>query len=350
VFFSVTVTSPGNISYQWKSNNVNIDGQTSSTLELDNVQTNFSANYSVGVTNDVVPNGVVSSNAVLTVSPADKVTIGFLRTLVDPNTFLPTAPPTQPYQVTGTITTFTNITSGNTASYWLQDGTGGINIFATFGSTFRPAQGDVVTFTGVLSSFTSGLELDADPNLPQTSFFDTGTTNALPTPIIIPFTVTSNLANVNSNIAGSLVTLQNVFFGTNGGATISTTANQNLTVTNASGQSFVVSFFDLDLDTAGQVLPTFAYSVTGVLYGLSPSYSVAVTHFADIVTNAPVVVSPIPLTVSHSTSNIVLNWSDASFTLQSTTNILSAYTNVPGATSPYTNLIGSNTLFFRLKH
>ena len=58
-------------------------------------------------------------------------------------------PPTIPYQVTGTVTTFTNITTGNTASYYLQDGTAGIDIFVTGGSTFRPAQGDVVTFVGV---------------------------------------------------------------------------------------------------------------------------------------------------------------------------------------------------------
>ncbi len=349
VIFSVQVTSPGNLSYQWKSNGVNIDGATSSSYEIDNLQTNFSANYSVGVTNDVVPNGVVSTNAVLTVSPANKVSVAFLRSLVDPNTFLPNVPPVQPYQVTGVITTFTNITSGDTASYWLQDGTGGINIFATFGSTFRPNQGDIVQFTGVLSSFNSGLELDANTaGLPQTSYFDTGTTGPLPAPILIPFTVTNtaNLSNVNAHIAGSLVTITNVFFGTNAGTAISTTANENVTVTNDSGQSFVVSFFDLDLDTAGQTLPTFAYSVSGVLYGLSPSYSLAVTKFSDIVNVLP---TPIPLTIANTNGTITVSWADASFALQSSPVISGPYTNVPSASSPYTASSASGTLYFRLK-
>jgi hypothetical protein len=176
-------------------------------------------------------------------------------------------------------------------------------------------------------------------------------TNALPTPLVIPLTITNNLALVNSNYAGSLVTIQNVSFGTNGGTTISTTANANITVTNGLGQSFVVSFFDLDLDTAGQTLPSGnVTSITGVLYGLTPSYSVAVTKFSDINTNTAVIVTPIALTESSSSSNLVVSWSDPTFTLQSSSNALSGYTNVPSATSPYTNSIGTNTLFFRLKH
>jgi len=60
------------------------------------------------------------------------VSIAFLRGLVDPaNNWLATNS-TIAYQATGIITTYTNITSGNTASYYLQDATAGINIFATF--------------------------------------------------------------------------------------------------------------------------------------------------------------------------------------------------------------------------
>ncbi|HEX3797983.1 MAG TPA: hypothetical protein VH413_04715 [Verrucomicrobiae bacterium] len=352
VTFSVMVSSPGNVSYQWKSNSVNIDGATSSSYTIANLQTNFAANYSVGVTNDVVANGVVSSNAVLTVSPAQSVSIGFLRSLVDPNTFLPTASPTQPFAITGVVTTFTNITSGNTASYWLQDSTGGINVFITGGSTFRPMQGDILNVTGVLSSFTSGLELDIDTNgLTQTSYTDTGVTTNLPTPKIIPLTITNNLALVNSTYAGSLVTIQNVSFGTNGGTTISATANQNVTVTNGAGQSFTVAFFDLDLDTAGQTLPSGNVpSITGILYGLSPTYSLAVTKFSDINTSATVNVTPIPLAFTSSGTNIVVSWGDPTFTLQSSTNATAGYTNMTGATSPYTNAIGTNSLFFRLIH
>jgi hypothetical protein len=230
--------------------------------------------------------------------------LAYLRTLVDPVAYAPTnVPPSIPYSVTGTITTFTNITSGTTASYYLQDGTAGVNIFVTGSSTFRPAQGDVVTFIGVLSSFT-GLELDCDVTaqsaFPYTSFTDTGTTNALPAPRIISFTYTNlptatptnglGLAYVNTNLAESLVEITNVFFGTNAGTVISASANENVTVTNSLGQKLILTFFDLDLDTAGKILPTNAISVKGVLYGQNPAFSIGVTRFADIVTNLPVTV------------------------------------------------------------
>ena len=149
VIFSTTVISPGNVSYTWYSNNVVVtagqsDSGDTSSLELDNVQTNFAASYKVAVTNNVVPtHGIVSTNAVLTVLIPQQVTIAYLRTLVDPlNGYLPTnSPPTIAYQVTGTVTTFTNLTSGNTSSYYLQDGTAGINIFATGGLDFPSRAG-----------------------------------------------------------------------------------------------------------------------------------------------------------------------------------------------------------------
>jgi hypothetical protein len=304
VTLGASVISPGNVTFTWYSNNAVVTGGISSPnadaslLTINNVQTNASgAVFRVAVTNDVVVNGIVSTNAVLTVAAASQVTIAYLRTLVDPVTFNPTnTPPTIAYQVTGTVTTYTNLTTGNTASYYLQDGTGGINIFATLGSTFRPAQGDVVTWVGVLSSFSTGLELYADPtgNFPGTSYTDTGTTNALPAPIAIPnnFTNTYGFAYVNTNLAGSLVQLTDVHFGTNAGTALSTTANNTIIVTNSSGQKATLTFFFLDLDTAGKTLPTNAYSVTGVLYGFQPTFSVGVTRWADIVTNPPAVLVP----------------------------------------------------------
>ena len=144
------------------------------------------------------------------------------------------------------------------------------------------------------------------------------------------------------------MTITNVFFGTNAGTVLLTNANQNFTVTNSSGQSFVVSFFDLDLNTAGQTLPSFASSVTGVLYGGSPTFSVAVTRWADINTN--IVITPIPITTQATNGKIILTWGDPSFVLQSSTNVAGPYTDVSGATSPFTNSSGTGTLFFRLKH
>jgi thermolabile hemolysin len=58
---------------------------------------------------------------------------------------------------------------------------------------------------------------------------------------------------------------------------------------------------------------------------------------------------PIPLSIQNSPGGIVLSWSDASFSLQSATNVTGPFGPVANATSPYTNNIHSSQLFFRLK-
>jgi hypothetical protein len=66
VMFTVVATNA--LYYQWQSNTVAIDGATNSTLELDNVATNFSATYNVVVSN--ATDSIVSSNAILLVLTA----------------------------------------------------------------------------------------------------------------------------------------------------------------------------------------------------------------------------------------------------------------------------------------
>ena len=454
---TTTVTSPGNCTFTWISNNVAVattgpDNTGTSSYTINNLVTNDSATYRVAVTNDVVANGIVSTNAVVTVLNPPAVTIGFLRTLVDPNNnYATTASPTQPYQVTGIITTYTNLTTGNTASYYLQDATAGINIFATFGSTFRPMMGDSVTFVGVMASFSSGLELTADTTTKTyTSYTVNSSGNTLPTPMSIPFTITNNnYAAMNTNIAGRYVQLTNVFFGTLTGTTIT---NGFFGVTNALGQKINLWFSAVDPDTFGRTFPAYAKTVTGVMFGSqnggSPNFAVAPTRFVDIDTNiAPVAVAdsgysmvsnspattlvpsplandliyppavpatitaatsgsgtatiinsgadvqfqpttdfsgtatinytitdalggmssstilvsvtnvppppvtPLPINLSSSGGNITMTWTNATFTLQTTTNLVGPWTDVTGATSPFvTNLTARPTVFYRLFH
>jgi hypothetical protein len=354
VVLSTTVVSPGNVFYTWYSNNVvvaagvNSSGQTS-TLELDNVTTNFAASYKVAATNDIVPTqGIVSTNAVLTVINPLQVTIAYLRTLVDPlNGYMPTNNLTIPYQVTGIITTYTNTTTGDTFSYYLQDGTGGIDIFGTFGSTFRPQLGDVVTYVGVLSGYATGLELYSDTTTrPYTSYVVLSNNIAgLPAPLPVSFGVTSNLDNMNYNIAGLLVKLSDVYFGTNAGTIIT---NHIITVTNSAGQKFQLQTFALDQDTLGQTFPVHAYSVSGVMYGMNTNFTLAVTRFADIVTTAS---SPIPLSLGYAGGILTFTWSDASFVLQSSAIVTGPYTTIPGASSGFTtNATSHPAMFFRLYH
>ena len=72
VSFSVVPGGTAPFSYQWTFNGTNLDGATSSTLALNNVQTNNAGAYSVTVTN--VAGSATSSSATLTVNVPASIT------------------------------------------------------------------------------------------------------------------------------------------------------------------------------------------------------------------------------------------------------------------------------------
>jgi Immunoglobulin domain len=73
VTFSVVASSSAPLSYQWRRNNVNITGQTSSSYVLQNAQSgDNNANFTVVVSNSA--GSVTSQNAVLTVRSAPSIT------------------------------------------------------------------------------------------------------------------------------------------------------------------------------------------------------------------------------------------------------------------------------------
>jgi hypothetical protein len=53
------------------------------------------------------------------------------------------------------------------------------------------------------------------------------------------------------------------------------------------------------------------------------------------------------LTIEKSGQNVVLRWTNPAFSLQSAPAVTGVYTNIPGATSPYTNAITGSQRFFR---
>ena len=59
--------------------------------------------------------------------------------------------------------------------------------------------------------------------------------------------------------------------------------------------------------------------------------------------------TPIPLNIKTLNRAVVLSWSNPAFLLQASTLVPGVYTNVPGATSPYTNTFREATKFFRLQ-
>lgn len=54
-----------------------------------------------------------------------------------------------------------------------------------------------------------------------------------------------------------------------------------------------------------------------------------------------------PLTIQQSGTNVVLTWTNSAFGLQAAPVVTGTYTNMPGATSPYTNAINGSQQFFR---
>jgi hypothetical protein len=63
-----------------------------------------------------------------------------------------------------------------------------------------------------------------------------------------------------------------------------------------------------------------------------------------------VLFGPIDLNIQLAGSSVVLSWNDPAsfFSLQSAPDLNSTFTNVPGATSPYTNAITGAEQFFQL--
>jgi hypothetical protein len=60
-------------------------------------------------------------------------------------------------------------------------------------------------------------------------------------------------------------------------------------------------------------------------------------------------VTPPPVISSRATTNgLILSWTDSSFALQVATNLNGSFSNISGATSPFTNRFTSSQQFFRL--
>ncbi|MDB6065050.1 MAG: hypothetical protein JWR26_1258, partial [Pedosphaera sp.] len=238
VTFSANVEGTGPLSYQWYFNDLStpIPGATGSSYSIAQINTNNAGTYFVVATGGVSP-AATSQSATLTVTPVSHVSIAFLRSLEDTNTWA-TTDTTTLWNITGTVINGNNLTSGNTASYYLQDSTAGINLFisGTAATSFRPALGDIVTATGPLTTFSQSLELNLDATNPFHTYADIGHTNALPAPVVFSFLSTNNLPYMEA-LNGSFIMLTNVSFVKGGGTNVLGTAN---IVTSSSGVTFNV--------------------------------------------------------------------------------------------------------------
>lgn len=118
VSLSVVATGSPSPTYQWKKNNTNISGATSSTLTFSNIQSSSAATYTVAVTNTA--GTVTSSGAVLSV--------------VAPTIPVITTQPTNKTAAPGTTVTFTASATGlPTPTYQWQKN--GVNISGATSAT-----------------------------------------------------------------------------------------------------------------------------------------------------------------------------------------------------------------------
>jgi hypothetical protein len=83
--------------------------------------------------------------------------------------------------------------------------------------------------------------------------------------------------------------------------------------------------------------------VTGTSFANSGGYDFATIKFSTLS------LLPVPLNISISSATSVLTWTNASFDLQTAPSLSDTFTNIPGATSPYTNPVTDTQRFFRLK-
>jgi hypothetical protein len=132
----------------------------------------------------------------------------------------------------------------------------------------------------------------------------------------------------------------------------------------------VVTRYDIDsattelwLDPASESDPSVTAddlqsAITISAWGFRESSSVGTTvliddlrvglSFASVVPTGSTLI-PIPLIAQRIGNKIRFNWNDPTFVLQSAPTVFGIYTNIPGASSPFTNTITGGAKFFRLK-
>jgi hypothetical protein len=348
---SVTVVGTPPITYTWYRNNspladdATFSGTATNPLTVLNVQADngTTGTYYCAVSNSL--GGVVSSNAILSAVAVPTVSIGYLRTLVDPVFYLPTNT-AKLWTATGVVTTWTNVTSAANAQFYMEDDTGGIAVFVLGGSAIRPQAGDSVTVTGPLGQFNSLLELNLATANPAHKVVTNSSGNLLPPGKVLPFSFTNSPAFGGAGEAirlyqGAVVTLTNVYF-VNAGGTFA--GGQNFTMTNAAGERFAFRCDARVGDIIGKPIPAHAWTVTGPMAFFltstapdrSAGFQILPTRYTDIVTDPPPQASG---TLARVGADGVLTWAAQPFMSYT---ILRA-TKVEGPYEPFVSGLTFNT-------
>lgn len=367
VTFSVTATGKAPLSYQWYYTNsgstVLLSGATAASLALTTITNANAGQYYVVVTNDV-PGVVTSSIVNLKVLSAVVTNIAYLHTLQDSVNYALTDTNTL-YQITGIVTTPNLVVGSPAYSFYIQDATGGIDVFERGGfaalgqiNSDLPSVGQIVTITAPLAQFNGAIEVSPVAANPAHSLvLSNNDTTIYPLPAAVTFDLAtlSNISMMETNYEGLRVKVLNVNLSGAGGTFPAEGFSTNITMTNISLLTMPIFVPAPANDLHGTTVPAFAYSVTGVITQnkssapFTGSYSLDLTSLADLDTvgsSTPV------LNLSTSGTTLTLTW-NGTYNLQSATNVAGPYTTISGATSGFQTNAALSIVpaqFFRLSN
>jgi hypothetical protein len=364
-YLNVVASGTAPLTYQWFYPNMSsplsdgssgygvgtISGSTTNTLVLAYVNTNQAGNYQVVVGNYL---GYVTSQvARLTVNVRTPIVtnIAYVRSLLDHTTWLPTDT-TNLYSVTGVVTTPFNLSgTGNSTEFFMQDGAAGICVFmgGTYGASL-PNSGDLVRVTGPVANYYGLLEFNLSASNPSHSISSAiSTGNPLPALKYFDINNYSNIPYMETNVEGSLVVVSNVFLDQSSLQFASGAMN----ITNVN-RKYISLYVNANSDVFGQNVPAIAASIAGVMGQYTSTvpatngYEMYILRYSDLVPTTQV--PPMPLQIQGTPTNVVVSWwAVAPFTLQAAPGVTGTYTNIDGATTPFTNGVDSAVKFYRLK-
>ena len=191
-----------------------VSGSQTPTLTVSGMSTNETGTFLLTVTSGAsgLPYTTTNTSVAAAVRLPGAVTIAYIRSLEDPTTWQITDTSSFYSISNAVVTMFTNVTGGTTASYYIQDATGGLDMFVTGDATFRPNMGDLVSISGTLSMYNNAIEMGITLGNPYSFYGITGHTNVLPAPVVFSMAYTNNPGLMETNLEGKIVMLTNVYF------------------------------------------------------------------------------------------------------------------------------------------
>jgi ABC-type molybdate transport system substrate-binding protein len=328
--FSVTARGTTPFAYQWRQDNSDVLDATNSFVLFTSIDASNAGNYTVVVSNSF--GAITSSVAALTILSTPSTHIGQWNFNSDP----PDA------AVASGVTTPT-IGSGSAALV-------GATTTETFsaGASQDPAQSGNDNSGWNISDFPSGTTNNKTAGV-QFNFSTSGYQQIMLT-----------WRERHSSTASRYTRVQ---YSTDG-----IDFNDLNAVTTTNADTFNLEVVDLSAIPAANDNPNFAFRIvtefestaTGagganyVATGSGSSYSggqgTIRFDWVNIFGNPTNLVTSLPLNIQRSGSDVILTWTDPAFALQAAPAATGTYTNVPGATSPFTNAITGDQQFFRLKN